>query len=113
MEEEKPAKRKKPNWLDFRALFAKWLVFRTQRPLAIKLTILGVLGGTLFVILIVGGIGGYLMYNYTQHNPKFCKTCHTIMIESYETWETSELLTGRPRRVTYALRVLAEGDQRS
>ena len=90
MEEEKPAKRKKPNWLDFRALFAKWLVFRTQRPLAIKLTILGVLGGTLFVILIVGGIGGYFMYNYTQHNPKFCKTCHTIMIESYETWETSE-----------------------
>jgi hypothetical protein len=25
-------------------------------------------------------------------------------------WEASELLTGRPRRVTYALRLLAEGD---
>lgn len=30
-----------------------------------------------------------------------------------QAWETGELLTGRPRRVTYALRVLAEGDQRS
>jgi len=90
MEEQKPAKGKGTKWLDFRALYAKWLVFKTQRPLAIKLTILGGLAGVLFVILVVGGIFGYFMYDYTQHNPKFCATCHTIMIESYETWETSE-----------------------
>ena len=37
----------------------------------------------------VGGVG-YLAYDYTQNNPKFCITCHEIMIESYETWEKSE-----------------------
>jgi hypothetical protein len=30
-----------------------------------------------------------------------------------QTWETSELLTKRPRRVTYALRLLAEGDRQA
>jgi hypothetical protein len=46
--------------------------------------------GVLFGCLIVASGIGYLTYDYTQNNPKFCITCHDLMIESYETWQTSE-----------------------
>jgi hypothetical protein len=43
----------------------------------------------LLVILltIVGSLayGGYRMYDYTEHNPNFCRTCH-LMQKAWKTW---------------------------
>lgn len=40
--------------------------------------------------LIAIAIPSYLIYNYTQNNPKFCTTCH-LMSHAYETWHTSAM----------------------
>ena len=47
--------------------------------------ILASLAGFLFVVL---GIGSVHLYDYTEHDPKFCVTCH-VMDEPFDTWETS------------------------
>jgi len=40
--------------------------------------------------LVVLAIPSYFVYDYTQHNPKFCTTCH-LMDEAYETWDASAM----------------------
>ncbi|MBD3309270.1 hypothetical protein GF339_22910 [candidate division KSB3 bacterium] len=79
MEEKTPEKSKK-------SLLRRWRIFRHARPLASWGVILAVV---VVLIVVVGGVGS-MTYDYTQNNPKFCLTCHDIMIESYETWENSE-----------------------
>ena len=44
----------------------------------------------LLLALIVIAIPSYFIYDYTQHNPKFCTTCH-LMNEAYGTWEDSSM----------------------
>jgi len=44
----------------------------------------------LLLALIVIAIPSFFIYDYTQHNPKFCTTCH-LMTEAYETWEDSAM----------------------
>ena len=42
------------------------------------------------VALVVLAIPSYFIYDYTQHNPKFCTTCH-LMNDAYETWDASAM----------------------
>jgi len=35
-------------------------------------------------------IPSYFIYDYTQHNPKFCISCH-LMNEAYDTWDVSAM----------------------
>ena len=44
----------------------------------------------ILLALIVIAIPSYFIYDYTQHNPKFCLTCH-LMTDAYDTWETSAM----------------------
>ncbi len=44
----------------------------------------------IFAALIVVAIPSYFVYDYTQHNPKFCTTCH-LMNEAYEAWDASAM----------------------
>ncbi|RMF94261.1 MAG: hypothetical protein D6736_00330 [Nitrospinota bacterium] len=50
-----------------------------MRVLKVVLLILG--------LVIVGGIayGGYRLYDYTEHDPRFCASCH-IMKKAWKTW---------------------------
>ena len=73
-----------------RSLFTRLLIFFRAHPLLCGVIILGALAISLVIGLAVAGGVGYLVYDHTQNNPKFCITCHEIMIESYETWEKSE-----------------------
>ncbi|MBE0429896.1 MAG: cytochrome c3 family protein [Thermoleophilia bacterium] len=54
-------------------------------PVAAKV----VLGVVLLVTIFGGSYGSYRMYNYTQHDPSFCRSCHT-METAWAKWETSE-----------------------
>ncbi len=44
----------------------------------------------LIVVIVILAIPSYFVYDYTQHNPKFCTTCH-LMDEAYETWDASAM----------------------
>ena len=44
----------------------------------------------LALVVFVGSISSYLIYDYTQHDPRFCTTCH-LMDEAYETWSVSAM----------------------
>ena len=44
----------------------------------------------LLLALIVIAIPSYFIYDYTQHNPKFCLTCH-LMNDAHDTWEVSAM----------------------
>lgn len=49
----------------------------------LKKTLLG-LGALLGVVVLVGG---YRAYDYVEHSPRFCGSCH-IMEKAWNTWET-------------------------
>lgn len=40
--------------------------------------------------LLIVAIPSWLIYDYTQNNPKFCTTCH-LMNTAYETWDQSAM----------------------
>ncbi|MFC1803514.1 hypothetical protein ACFL0D_06050 [Thermoproteota archaeon] len=44
----------------------------------------------LILALIIIAIPSYFIYDYTQHNPKFCTTCH-LMNTAYVTWDQSAM----------------------
>ncbi len=44
----------------------------------------------LLLALIVIAIPSYFIYDYTQHNPQFCLTCH-LMNDAHDTWEVSAM----------------------
>jgi len=44
----------------------------------------------IIIALVVMAIPSYFIYDYTQHNPKFCITCH-LMDEAYDTWDVSAM----------------------
>jgi len=44
----------------------------------------------LLLILVIIALPSYLIYDYTQHNPKFCTTCH-LMNTAYDTWNMSAM----------------------
>ena len=44
----------------------------------------------LILALLIVAIPSIFIYDYTQHNPKFCTTCH-VMNEAYDTWEVSAM----------------------
>ena len=44
----------------------------------------------LFLIVIIIALPSYLIYDYTQHNPRFCTSCH-LMNEAYDTWKISAM----------------------
>ncbi len=69
-----------------KGVFRRLQIFHIARPLLSW----GIIGGILVVFLVAFSGFGYVAYNYTQLNPKFCITCHDIMIESYETWQVNE-----------------------
>ncbi len=73
-----------------RSLFTRWLIFHRSKPLVSWGIIIGVFGVFSAISLVVAGVVGYVAYDYTQNDPKFCITCHDVMIESYEKWEKSE-----------------------
>jgi len=41
------------------------------------------------VVLLIAGFGAYKAYDYTEHDPRFCLSCH-IMHEAWDRWNTSE-----------------------
>ena len=41
------------------------------------------------LMLAAGGYGGYRVYWFTEHDPRFCKSCH-IMQEAWDKWLVSE-----------------------
>lgn len=83
MEEKFPPK-------NTRSLFTRWLIFHRSKPFVSWGIILGVFVVFSGSALLVAGVTGYVAYDYIQRNPRFCITCHDIMIESYEKWEKSE-----------------------
>jgi hypothetical protein len=44
----------------------------------------------LIVAVVLLAIPSYFVYDYTQHNPKFCTSCH-LMDEAYDTWDVSAM----------------------
>lgn len=44
----------------------------------------------LLLIIVIIALPSYLIYDYTQNNPKFCTTCH-LMNNAYDTWEISAM----------------------
>ena len=42
------------------------------------------------IALLIVAITSYFIYDYTQHDPKFCTTCH-LMNTAYETWDVSAM----------------------
>lgn len=69
-----------------RILLIRYLAFFKRHPmLAIGIPV----GLALFVVVAASSVA-FFSYNYIMHNAKFCIFCHDIMIESYETWQTSE-----------------------
>jgi hypothetical protein len=40
--------------------------------------------------IVILAIPSYFVYDYTQHNPRFCTTCH-LMDEAYDTWDASAM----------------------
>ena len=42
------------------------------------------------VALVLLMIPSYFIYDYTQHNPKFCISCH-LMNDAYDTWDVSAM----------------------
>lgn len=100
MEEKKPAKKKGSfikSWFGFfliliefvidliRTLVIRYIAFFKKRPF----TAVFVPVGLAFVAIIVVGVAAYAVFDYTMYDPKFCKVCHTLMNESYVTWEAS------------------------
>ncbi|MHB0915830.1 MAG: hypothetical protein ACYC5A_07240 [Thermoleophilia bacterium] len=71
----------------------KWLIARFKKigawigrlPVALKV----LLGVSLFFILFGGTYGSYRIYNYTQHDPEFCRSCHTMNL-AWDKWAESE-----------------------
>lgn len=49
---------------------------------------LPVLLAIVIILLAAAAFGGYRLYHYTEHNPKFCASCH-IMDEAYSKWAAS------------------------
>jgi hypothetical protein len=41
------------------------------------------------VVVVAGGIGGYRLYDWVQHDNSFCRSCH-IMETAWTKWEVSE-----------------------
>lgn len=71
----------------------KWIIARFKKlfnwvrrlPAVIKVGIVAVL-----LILIFGGsYASYRIYDYSQNDPEFCRSCHT-METAWERWNTSE-----------------------
>ncbi len=77
------APEQKPN------LFKKWFKpffwLREGMPLKGKI-IIAIL---LLAIIIGGGMVAFRFYDFTQHNPKFCVSCH-LMKPAFTAWEQSE-----------------------
>lgn len=53
----------------------------------------GILKNRIFLLifaflLLLGGFGGYRVYDYFENNPEFCKSCH-IMETAFALWEKS------------------------
>jgi len=71
----------------------KWIVSKFKQlggwigrlPVALKV----VLGVSLLVFVFGGTYGSYRIYNYTQHDPEFCRSCHTMNI-AWDKWAESE-----------------------
>lgn len=43
----------------------------------------------LLLIVLAAGVGAYKAYDYTEHDPHFCMSCH-IMQKAWDRWATSE-----------------------
>jgi nitrate/TMAO reductase-like tetraheme cytochrome c subunit len=54
-------------------------------PIVLRRVILAVVG----VVLITAAYGSYQVYSYTQNDPNFCRSCHT-MESAWQRWRTSE-----------------------
>lgn len=71
----------------------KWILGKVRRlgnrianlPVAAKV----ILGVVLIVLIFGGSYGSYRMYAYTQHDPSFCRACHT-METAWTKWQSSE-----------------------
>jgi hypothetical protein len=61
---------------------AQWLA-SLPRPLGIGA------GAALIVLATTGAYSAYRGYDYSMHNPAFCRNCHT-MEEAWTRWESSE-----------------------
>jgi nitrate/TMAO reductase-like tetraheme cytochrome c subunit len=57
----------------------------THLPVAIKVA----LGAVMLILVFGGSYGSYRIYSYTQNDPDFCRSCHT-METAWEKWSTSE-----------------------
>jgi len=69
-----------------KSFFTRWKIFHHTKPLISWGILAGIL---LFATAVAGGVG-YKFFDYAQHDPKFCTTCHPIMDEAYATWEDNE-----------------------
>lgn len=60
---------------------------RLKEPISLKAKLLIV---SLILVIVVGaGSVSFLLYDFTQNNPKFCVGCH-LMQPAYDTWAKSE-----------------------
>jgi hypothetical protein len=48
-----------------------------------------ILGSILVLVIFGGSYGSFRIYNYTQHDPSFCRACHTMEV-AWTKWENSE-----------------------
>ena len=70
----------------------KWIIRKirgigswiSHLPLVAKV----IFAAVLIVVLFGGSYGSYRMYNYTQNDPEFCRSCHTMDV-AWDKWSTS------------------------
>jgi nitrate/TMAO reductase-like tetraheme cytochrome c subunit len=71
----------------------KWLAAKIRQifnwllrlPIAVKLG----LGAVLLILIFGGSYASYRIYDYTQNDPEFCRSCHT-MEKAWTRWQESE-----------------------
>lgn len=71
----------------------KWVVNKLRRLgsliLNLPVTAKVVLGAIIVVLIFGGSYGSYRMYDYTQNDPSFCRSCHTMEV-AWNKWQNSE-----------------------
>ena len=71
-----------------RTLLFEYIGLFKRRPAVALLIPTGLLFAGLIAVSAAAYVG-YVVFDYTQYNPTFCVSCHTLMNESYTTWQKS------------------------
>ncbi len=66
-----------------------WLKALATRAMRLPMPLKAALAAVLVVVIFGGSFASYRIYDYTQNDPSFCRSCHT-MEKAWERWSQSE-----------------------